>query len=257
MQKYFNSAHEEPQHIADVYKNTDKNKVEKIKKIISEQSTEKLLKVLPIFIKNDWRIEMITVNQELTERGYPPCLRNLEGLKDKNYEHPDRQVIDLDWIAKNYTINERKAYGFFKKIFNPWAFIDTAKIIWNKDLRPMWKIVLGLALTPKQQWLCHYIGSQKIKKQKLLLEKNRDEVIKALRAAKYSRGLTIISQEQRASHDRLVSLWDVAHIGGWRPTVVANLYNLKTGKIITRQMCSKLLRKLNRDAWRFILDVSH
>jgi len=257
MQNDHSGTLELPQHISDVYKVTNKSKIEKIKKILAEQSTEKLLKLLPSLIKKDLRIEMISANQELTKRGLPPCLRNLDELSDKNYEHADRQVIDLDWIASRYEINQRKAYGFFKRIFSPWAFIDTAKSIWNKDLRPMWKIVLGLALTPKQQWLCHYIGSQKIKKQKLLLDKNRDEVIKALRTAKYSRGLTILSQEERASHDRLVSLWDVAHIGGWRPTAVANLYNLKTGKTITRQMCSKLLGKLNRDAWRFVLDVSH
>lgn len=243
---------EKPNHLSELLKSTAPDELQAMREKLTTLDTDKLQKLIPAVLAKNLRIQGFLANQELTKRGVPPCFRDLSALENSLHEEPDSQLIDLDWIANRYPENQKDAYQFFGRLFNPWSFDETAKMIWQEGKRPMWKIVLGLSLSIQQQWQCHYVSSDKVRKQRKQLAKNLPEVITALKDARFARGLTLITPEENKSLQRWINVWQVAHLADWRPTETARLYTLKTGEPLSRQMASKLLMKLERDLWKFM-----
>lgn len=240
-----------PTHLADLISTTHSKILSSMREKIETLDTEKIQQAIPIAIKKEQRLVILLLNQELTKRNIPPFLRKLDGLIDMFEGDADSQMIDLDWIAHQYVNNQKTAYGFYSQLFNPYRFIKTAEMIWQRGQRPMWKIVSGLKLTAKQQWQCHYICDAKVRKQRKQLSIQLPDVIAELRSAHFRRGLTLITSNEIEMFQRRLEVWEIAHIATWSPTVTAKLYTLKTGKELSRQMASKILFKLKRDAWKF------
>lgn len=240
-----------PTHLSNLINSKDKDVLKVMKDKFESLDTEKLKKFIPVAINKNLRIENFLANQELTKRGIPPCFRALEGLNDKFNGSADSQIIDLDWIANRYTRNQKTAYGFYGQLFNQWSFYKIALTIWQNDQRPMWKIVGGLKLTTLQLWQCHYIANDKVRKKRKKLAEQLPEVTAELRNSRYARNLTLVTNKELDEFKRWIDVWQVAHIANWKPTETARLYTLQTGNPLSRQMASKILFKLERDAWKF------
>lgn len=227
----------------------DADLLNQVREKLQGLDTEKLCQLAFVSIRQKKRVVAFLVNEALTLRGVPPCFRKLPEPSDDVLQVADLLAIDLDWLGVHHP--EHKALmGRWenvtsKKITSRWA---TIRFICNWQSRDMSKYVKWLALSEAQEWECHYLQREKIRRGRDLIESKREDVAGKLRQRRYARGLRLLTDEELEDFKRWLEVWACANMGAWKsPTRVAWFYTMKTGKPLSRQMAAKLMYKLRRD----------
>lgn len=227
----------------------DTDLLDQVRKKLQGLDTEKLRQLAYVNMRQKKRVAAFLANEALTLRGVPPCFRKLPEPSDDALQVADLIAIDLDWLGVQHPEHKTRMGRWLnvtsKKITSRWA---TIRFICDWQSRDMWKYVKGLALSEAQEWECHYLQREKIRRVRDLIESNREDVAGKLRQCRYARGLKLLTDKELEDFERWLEVWVCANMGAWKsPTRVAWFYTMKTGKPLSKQMAAKIMDKLRRD----------
>lgn len=190
---------------------------------------------------------MLAVGAELSERGIAPCFRGLtfdDWLKD----NPDAEHIlamcDLQWIATRYP-NHKPAWVRMQGIFDPCKFMKTAKFALWDGRRAPGQIAKGLGLSEGQQQECHRIRCLHVARWWEGLAPRKD-----IAYARIAGAVRLNDLRDSANKDNTIQrrqdLWLCAELGNWKPQRTADLYAMKTGIVLQRNIVANQLGKIQK-----------
>lgn len=214
---------------------------------LKNASTERLKSSLTSQVEQLNSEGALRVSVELTARGIAPCFRDIP-LDDAWLRHhwsgvePILLLIDLQWIVAMYP-DHAPEWKRAEAIFDQRKFRKTAEYLHWEGRRTPGQIAKALALTEQQQRECVWI-------QCLHIERWRKRLFKRLPIAQARIASDIRDRDKRpiADQDETISrrddLWLCAELADWKPQRTADLYAMKTGKILPRNVVAKQLEKL-------------
>lgn len=199
------------------------------------------------------RVHRFLLNQHLTQLGVAPRWRGLvheaflPGTQwGKNMKF-DNFLYDLEWLSARrkfdwLPVSERKKPHVknirWKKLFEDGFSLNLAESIITNTKKRNVKL-RELNLDDQLLWECWTLRTKEFKK---IIDRHKRREQKALdaisEAAEY---IPQITQEHISSR---LQYWRALTLSEWRPTAAARQYRMITGKTITQQSMSEMMKKL-------------
>jgi len=187
----------------------------------------------------------LAVGVELSMRGVAPCFRDIPfdpWFKDNVEADCILAKCDMQWIAIRYP-NHLPAWQRVRGIFDPARFARTASYtIWDGRRSPGY-LSKALALTDNQQRECRLIQCLHVSRWRESLLKRRP-VMEARIATAVRSGDKRDVASQDETIRRRKDLWLCAELADWKPQRTADLYGMKTGIVLARNVVDNQLGKI-------------
>ena len=223
----------------------DSTGIERLELALSRASSENLKSQLYTYIE-DWNeTRALIVGYELSRRGIPPCFRGVNMNDGELFGHESGQIfamLDLQWVATQYPRHE----PHWKRAKGIWVnqkYTATARYLLWSGRRSPGQVAVALNLTDQQQLECTWIQFSTVARWRSRLIQRipfaRERIAESVRM-KDRRSV----EEQDATIKRRVDLWICAELGDWKPQRTADLYEMKTGEVLQRNLVAKQLAKL-------------
>jgi hypothetical protein len=192
----------------------------------------------------------LELGAEFCRRGIAPCFRGI--AHDWFFAgHPDVDrllaICDIQWVAARHPKHE-PGWKRLAGIHDPALFLKTADyIIWGGQRTPG-QIAKALDLSLDQQRECQWI-------QRLDVVRWREALARRAPAMRTRITNTVRRNDRRdeAEQDATIArrndLWLCAEMANWRPQRTADLYAMKTGIVLGRNLVAKQVAKI-RDSIR-------
>lgn|GEM_PF-1955907 len=199
------------------------------------------------------RVHRFLLNQRLTQSGVAPRWRGLvheaflPGTQwGKNMKF-DNFLYDLEWLSARrkfdwLPVSERKKPHVknrrWKELFDDGFSLSLAETIITNTKKRNVKL-RELNLDDQLLWECWTLRTKEFKK---IIDRHKKRELKALdaisEAAEY---IPQITQEHISSR---LQYWTALTLSEWKPTAAARQYRMITGKQITQQSMSEMMKKL-------------
>jgi hypothetical protein len=234
--------------LAQCIADADAERCRRIRAALPHRATGKLCTSLRTAFWSGQRVASFLLAEELTARGVPPSLREMEldrlhlGLNEKF----DLFIYDAHWIMRRYP-DQVTAVRFVQteRLFKESTFHQAAQFTFYYGQRPPGKIAGGLALTAEQQWECSWLRSKRITKSADAIASARPSVRKKLRETIYAaRNKAFSNDDAAASLLRRERLWLCSQMFGDSPTEISRRYEQMTGERIARNVVAKQLQTI-------------
>lgn len=215
----------------------DADKVERMAHAIQGATTEQLKAEYLKRIVDLSERGALVVGVELCMRGVAPCFRDVPydpWFKDNVEVDCILAKCDMQWIAVRYP-NHLPPWQRVRSIFDPAKFARTAEyLIWNGCRSPGY-LSKALALTDSQQQECRLIQCLHVSRWRESLLKRRPLMEARITAAVRSGDKRdVVSQDETIC--RRKDLWLCGEMAGWKPQRTADLYSMKTGIVLARNV---------------------
>lgn len=187
----------------------------------------------------------LALGVELSMRGVAPCFRDIPydpWFKNNIEVDCILAKCDLQWIAVRYP-NHLPQWQRVQGIFDPSKFARTAEyLIWNGQRSPGY-LSKALALTDSQQRECRLIQCLHVSRWRERLLKRRP-----LMEARITGFVRSTDQRDATSQDETIhrrkDLWLCGEMANWKPQRTADLYSMKTGLVLARNVVDNQLVKI-------------
>jgi hypothetical protein len=179
----------------------------------------------------------LVVGVELSMRGVAPCFRDVPfdpWFKDNVEVDCILAKCDMQWIAIHYP-SHLPTWQRVRGIFDPAKFAKTAEfVIWD-GRRSAGYLSKALALTDSQQRECRLIKCLHVSRWWESLIKRRP-----LMEARIAAAVRSSDKRDVASQDETIcrrkDLWLCGEMASWKPQRTADLYSMKTGIVLARNV---------------------
>lgn len=187
----------------------------------------------------------LAIGLELSIRGVAPCFRDVP--YDPWFQNNiDAECIlticDMQWIALRYP-EHLTPWQRTRGIFDPTKFAKSAKyLIWDGRRSPGY-FSKALGLTDSQQRECRLIQCLHVSRWRESLMKRRPIMEDRIAAAVRSGDKRDVAR-QEITIRRRKDLWLCGEMAGWKPQRASDLYHMKTGIVLARNVVDNQLGKI-------------
>lgn len=187
----------------------------------------------------------LALGAELSMRGIAPCFRDIpyEWFKDNVGVNCILAKCDMQWIAIRYP-DHLPLWQRVRSLFDPIKFARTAEyLIWNGRRSPGY-LSKALALTDSQQRECRLIQCLHVSRWRESLLKRRRVMEARITAAVRSTDKRDVASQDETIHRRK-DIWFCGEMANWKPQRTADLYSMKTGVVLARNVVDNQLAKIH------------
>jgi hypothetical protein len=218
-------------------------------KLLLEKAT---LDELKSSLKNQVRLCKVDtamhISEELTRRGIAPMFRGLPVQGDSWWTNNLAVNLillaaDLQWVAARYP-QHKPAWRRLNSMFQSEKLVKTAEYLHWRGNRSAGAIATALDLPESIQRECAWV-------QHLSLERWKGRLFKRWSIAQAKIAVDVQSRPWRYNRgtreetiERRGDLWLCAELAKWKPQRTADIYAMKTGEVLARNVVAKQLDKL-------------
>lgn len=223
----------------------DTAKANRIVQTMQSASTERLKIAYLHKILDFNEAGALAIGLELSIRGVAPCFRDVP--YDPWFQNNiDAECIltkcDIQWIALRYP-EHLTPWQRTRGIFDPSKFSKTVKYMFWDGRRSAGYFSKALGLTDSQQRECRLIQCLYVSRWRASLMKRRPIMEERIAAAVHSGDNRDVASQAKTIRRRK-DLWLCGEMSGWKPQRAADLYHMKTGIVLARNVVDNQLGKI-------------
>jgi hypothetical protein len=198
-------------------------------------------------IANDNTPTTIELGAEFCRRGIAPCFRGI-GHDWFHAGHPDTDrllaICDMQWIVARYP-KHRPEWKRLSSIrdSDQKSFLKAADYVLYGGRRTAGQVAKALGLTTDQQRECLWIQRLDVARWRVSLMKRWPTM-----QGRITDAIRRIDLRDETAQDETIArrqdLWLCAEIADWKPQRTADLYAMKTGVVLARNLVANQLDKI-------------